>query len=154
MKPLNFIYHKVKRQKLHIKHNSHVDKKQSSEGLTQNTSWLNCLVHWTDFTKKEIFLSLPMYLRHNFYMITGEVFSTMFDVYHQSSSRLARWKHMTVQAKMKKDVNSISIAPVSIIWACLRIIGIAMLPTADAPVINLAASIQLHYIIDKQKRKL
>lgn len=26
MKPLNFIYHKVKKQKLHIKHNSHVDK--------------------------------------------------------------------------------------------------------------------------------
>lgn len=54
MKPLNFIYHNVKRQKLHIKHNSHVDKKQSSEGLKQNTSWLNCLVHWTDSTK-EIF---------------------------------------------------------------------------------------------------
>ncbi|URE09389.1 hypothetical protein MUK42_28715 [Musa troglodytarum] len=28
-------------------------------------------------------------------------------------------------------------------WACLRIAGIAMLPTADAPVKNLAALIQL-----------
>ncbi|THU49299.1 hypothetical protein C4D60_Mb06t08090 [Musa balbisiana] len=44
---------------------------------------------------------------------------------------------------MKKDVNSINMAPVSIRWACLRIAGIAMLPTADAPVKNLAALIQL-----------
>lgn len=43
---------------------------------------------------------------------------------------------------MKKDVNSINMAPVSIRWACLRIAGIAMLPTADAPVKNLAALIQ------------
>lgn len=34
-----------------------------------------------------------------------------------------------------------TMAPVSIRLACLRIIGIAMLPTADAPVKNLAASI-------------
>lgn len=44
---------------------------------------------------------------------------------------------------MKKDVNSINMAPVSIRWACLRIAGIAMLPIADAPVKNLAALIQL-----------
>jgi hypothetical protein len=30
----------------------------------------------------------------------------------------------------------------------------AKLPTAEAPVINLAASIQLHYKIDKQKRRV
>jgi len=44
---------------------------------------------------------------------------------------------------MKKEVNSMNIAPVSIKWACLRITGIAMLPTVDAPVRNLAAFIQL-----------
>lgn len=44
---------------------------------------------------------------------------------------------------MKKDVNSISIAPVSIIPACLNMIGIARLPTVDAPVKNFAASIHL-----------
>lgn len=42
---------------------------------------------------------------------------------------------------MKNDVNSISIAPVSIIPACLNMIGIARLPTVDAPVKNFAASI-------------
>lgn len=62
--------------------------------------------------------------------------------FYQSSSRLARWKHMTVQTKMKNDVNSMNIAPVSIISACLSMMGMAILPTAEAPVINLAASIQ------------
>lgn len=38
-----------------------------------------------------------------------------------------------------------NIAPVPIKPACLRIIGIATLPTADAPVKNLAASIQLRW---------
>jgi len=46
---------------------------------------------------------------------------------------------------MKNDTSSMSIAPVSIICACLRIIGMAMLPTADAPVKNFAASIQLQH---------
>lgn len=41
-----------------------------------------------------------------------QVIGGMFGVYHHSSSRLARWKHMTVQTNMKKDVNSISMAPV------------------------------------------
>lgn len=68
----------------------------------------------------------------------------MFHMNHQSSSRLARWKHMTVQTNMKNDVNSMNIAPVSIICACLRMMGMARLPTADAPVKNLAASIQLY----------
>lgn len=45
---------------------------------------------------------------------------------------------------MKKDVNSMNIAPVPIKSACLRMMGMAMLPTADAPVKNLAASIHLH----------
>lgn len=36
-----------------------------------------------------------------------------------------------------------NMAPVSIKLACLRIAGIAMLPTADAPVRNFAAFIQL-----------
>jgi hypothetical protein len=40
---------------------------------------------------------------------------------------------------MKKDVNSMNMAPVSIRPACLRIAGIAMLPMADAPVRNFAA---------------
>uniref|UniRef100_A0A7C9DSE3 Uncharacterized protein n=1 Tax=Opuntia streptacantha TaxID=393608 RepID=A0A7C9DSE3_OPUST len=40
-----------------------------------------------------------------------------------------------------KEVNSMTMAPVSIRLACLRIIGIATLPTADAPVRNFAASI-------------
>lgn len=44
---------------------------------------------------------------------------------------------------MKKDVNSMNIAPLPIKPACLRIMGMAILPTADAPVKNLAASIQL-----------
>lgn len=61
---------------------------------------------------------------------------------YQSSSRLTRWKHKTVQTRIKKDVNSISMAGVSIRCACLRIAGMAMLPTADAPVKNFAASIQ------------
>lgn len=63
--------------------------------------------------------------------------------YHQSSSRLTRWKHNTVQTNMKKETNSMNMAPVSIIWACLRIIGIAKLPTVEAPVKNLAAPIHL-----------
>lgn len=63
-------------------------------------------------------------------------------LYQSSSSRLTRWKQRTVQTKMKNEVNSINMAPVSIIWACLRIAGIAMLPTADAPVKNFAAFIQ------------
>lgn len=62
---------------------------------------------------------------------------------HQSSSRLTRWKHSTVQTKMKKETNSMNMAPVSIIWACLRMIGIAKLPTVEAPVKNLAAPIHL-----------
>ena len=62
---------------------------------------------------------------------------------HHSSSRLAWWKHMTVQTNTRKEKNSIHIAPFPIRSACLRIIGMAMLPTADAPVKNLAASIQL-----------
>lgn len=49
---------------------------------------------------------------------------------------------MTVQTNMKNDTNSMNIAPVWIRSACLRIMGMAMLPTADAPVKNLAASIQ------------
>lgn len=73
---------------------------------------------------------------------------------HHSSSRLARWKHMTVQTNMTNDVNSIHIAPVSIIWACLRIMGMAILPTADAPVRNLAASIQLQHEILQQMNKM
>ena len=48
---------------------------------------------------------------------------------------------MTVQMNMKNDVNSMSIAPVSIICACLKMIGIARLPTVDAPVKNFTASI-------------
>lgn len=36
-----------------------------------------------------------------------------------------------------------NIAPLPIKPACLRIMGMAILPTADAPVKNLAASIQL-----------
>lgn len=40
---------------------------------------------------------------------------------------------------MKKDVNSMNMAPVSIRPACLRIAGIARLPMADAPVRNFAA---------------
>jgi len=44
---------------------------------------------------------------------------------------------------MKKDVNSMNIAPVSIRPACLRIAGIARLPMADAPVRNFAAFIHL-----------
>lgn len=63
--------------------------------------------------------------------------------HYHSSSRLARWKQSTVQANMKKEVNSMNIAPVPIKPACLRIMGMATLPTADAPVRNLAASIQL-----------
>lgn len=42
---------------------------------------------------------------------------------------------------MKKDVNSMNMAPVSIRPACLRIAGIARLPMADAPVRNFAALI-------------
>ena len=52
---------------------------------------------------------------------------------------------MTVHMNMKNDVNSISIAPVSIIPACLKMIGIARLPTVDAPVKNFAASIHLRF---------
>jgi len=60
---------------------------------------------------------------------------------YQSSSRVALWKHRTVHTRMKKDVNSINMAPVSIRPACLRIAGIARLPMADAPVRNFAALI-------------
>jgi len=60
---------------------------------------------------------------------------------YQSSSRVALWKHSTVHTRMKKDVNSMNMAPVSIRPACLRIAGIARLPMADAPVRNLAALI-------------
>jgi hypothetical protein len=44
---------------------------------------------------------------------------------------------------MKKDVNSMNMAPVSIRPACLRIAGMARLPMADAPVRNFAALIHL-----------
>jgi len=44
---------------------------------------------------------------------------------------------------MEQEVNSMNMAPVSIKWACVRITGIAMLPTVDAPVRNLAAFVQL-----------
>jgi hypothetical protein len=60
---------------------------------------------------------------------------------YQSSSRVALWKHSTVHTRMKKDVNSMNMAPVSIRPACLRIAGIARLPMADAPVRNFAALI-------------
>lgn len=46
-----------------------------------------------------------------------------------------------------------NIAPVEIIWACFRIIGIARLPTADAPVKNLAASIHLERAKETNKYK-
>jgi hypothetical protein len=62
---------------------------------------------------------------------------------YQSSSRVALWKHSTVHTRMKKDVNSMNMAPVSIRPACLRIAGMARLPMADAPVRNLAALIHL-----------
>lgn len=62
---------------------------------------------------------------------------------YQSSSRVALWKHSTVHTRMKKDVNSMNMAPVSIKPACLRIAGIARLPMADAPVKNFAALIHL-----------
>ncbi|KAD3336332.1 hypothetical protein E3N88_31851 [Mikania micrantha] len=52
---------------------------------------------------------------------------------HHLSSRLARWKHITVPTNMKNDINSISIAPVLIKCACLKMMGMAMLPTAEAP---------------------
>ncbi|KAL9672280.1 hypothetical protein QQ045_028530 [Rhodiola kirilowii] len=68
-----------------------------------------------------------------------------FNRSYQSSSRLALWKHKTVQTNMKNDVNSINMAPVPIKPACLRMMGMAMLPTADAPVKNLAAFIHLQY---------
>jgi hypothetical protein len=44
---------------------------------------------------------------------------------------------------MKKDVNSMNMAPVSIRPACRRMAGIARLPMADAPVRNFAALIHL-----------
>lgn len=55
---------------------------------------------------------------------------------------------------MKNDVNSINIAPVLINSACLRMMGIAMLPTVDAPVKNLAASTHLSYQNPTKGRKL
>jgi hypothetical protein len=62
---------------------------------------------------------------------------------YQSSSRVALWKHSTVHTRMKKDANSMNMAPVSIRPACLRIAGMARLPMADAPVRNFAALIHL-----------
>jgi hypothetical protein len=62
---------------------------------------------------------------------------------YQSSSRVALWKHSTVHTRMKKDVNSMNMAPVSIRPACRRMAGIARLPMADAPVRNFAALIHL-----------
>lgn len=41
---------------------------------------------------------------------------------------------------MKNDVNSINMAPDPIRFACRRIAGMAMLPTAEAPVKNFAIS--------------
>lgn len=63
-------------------------------------------------------------------------------LYH-SSSRVALWKHSTVHTRMKKDVNSMNMAPVSIRPACLRMAGIARLPMADMPVRNFATFIHL-----------
>ena len=45
-----------------------------------------------------------------------------------------------------KDESSRARAPQQITPACFRIAGIAMLPTADAPVKNLVASTQLVFI--------
>lgn len=50
---------------------------------------------------------------------------------------------MRVTRNIKKETNSINIAPVLMKSACLRIIGIAKLPTSDAPVKNFAAFIHL-----------
>lgn len=65
---------------------------------------------------------------------------------YQSSSRVALWKHSTVHTRMKKDVNWMNMAPVSIRPACLGIAGIARLPMADAPVRNFAALIHLRLL--------
>lgn len=76
----------------------------------------------------------------------GERGVSMHSNLYQSSSRVALWKHGTVHTRMKKDVNSMNMAPVSIRPACLRIAGIARLPMADAPVRNFAALIHLRLL--------
>lgn len=84
--------------------------------------------------------SLQEILQHGAYE-SVMVMVAFFD--HHSSSRLAWWKHRTVQTNMKNEVNSMNMAPVPIKSACLSMMGMARLPTADAPVRNFAASIQL-----------
>lgn len=53
---------------------------------------------------------------------------------------------------MKKDESSIANAPQQMTPACFRITGIAMLPTTEAPVRNLVASIQLQHGINYQNK--
>lgn len=55
----------------------------------------------------------------------------------------------------KKDDSSIAMAPQPITPACFKIIGIAMLPTTEAPVMNFVASTQLllRLIVKKKKKK-
>lgn len=52
-------------------------------------------------------------------------------------------KHRMARMNTKKEESSMTKAPQPMIPACFRIVGIAMLPTTDAPVKNLAASNQL-----------
>ena len=52
-------------------------------------------------------------------------------------------KHTIARTNVKKDESSIAIAPQPITPACFKMIGIAMLPTAEAPVKNLVTSAQL-----------
>lgn len=108
----------------------------------------------TSFTKWDFLSSNPTlphpnqtfilyYFLFDILQLVPPIDTFLCETYHQSSSRLAWWKHKTVQTRMKKEANSMNMAPISIRLACLRIAGMAMLPTTDAPVRNFAASIQL-----------
>ena len=56
--------------------------------------------------------------------------------------------------KYEKAKNLIHIAPIPSKSACLKILGIAMLPTDEAPVKNFAASIQQQCKIKLYKIKM
>lgn len=56
------------------------------------------------------------------------------------------------KTNIKNDESSIINAPQPITPECLRIIGIAMLPTAEAPVRNLDALIQLRHYLKYQEQ--
>ena len=89
--------------------------------------------------KPELLLARPCVMRSK---SSRGFWFLIYNILYASLSLVPR-KHKMAIPNTKKDESSIANAPQPITPACLRITGMAMLPTTEAPVINLVASIQL-----------